>query len=128
MPRGDMTGPAGMGPMTGRGAGYCGGYGMPGFVNRGVGGGFAPRGGPGWFGHGGGRGHRNWFWATGLTGWQRAAMGWPGAYGFPAPAMPYQATAEQELEALRSQVTLMEDGVKAAQERIRELEKGNEKQ
>lgn len=27
MPRGDRTGPMGMGPMTGRGAGYCGGFG-----------------------------------------------------------------------------------------------------
>ncbi|NLG67487.1 MAG: DUF5320 domain-containing protein, partial [Actinobacteria bacterium] len=25
MPRGDGTGPEGMGPMTGRGAGYCAG-------------------------------------------------------------------------------------------------------
>jgi len=33
MPRGDGTGPAGMGPMTGRAAGYCAGYGMPGYMN-----------------------------------------------------------------------------------------------
>ena len=33
MPRGDRTGPAGMGPMTGRAAGYCAGYNMPGFMN-----------------------------------------------------------------------------------------------
>ncbi|MGB6837179.1 MAG: DUF5320 domain-containing protein [Dehalococcoidia bacterium] len=33
MPRGDRTGPVGLGPMTGRAAGYCGGYGMPGFMN-----------------------------------------------------------------------------------------------
>ena len=33
MPRGDGTGPAGMGPMTGRAAGYCAGYGVPGYVN-----------------------------------------------------------------------------------------------
>lgn len=32
MPRGDGTGPAGMGPMSGRGAGCC-----VGFVNRGAG-------------------------------------------------------------------------------------------
>ena len=32
MPRGDGTGPMGMGPMTGRGAGYCGGRGVAGFV------------------------------------------------------------------------------------------------
>ena len=33
MPRGDQTGPNGMGPMTGRAAGYCTGNGMPGFAN-----------------------------------------------------------------------------------------------
>ena len=33
MPFGDGTGPRGMGPMTGRGAGYCAGFGMPGFAN-----------------------------------------------------------------------------------------------
>ena len=34
MPRGDRTGPMGMGPMTGRGAGYCAGYDVPGFMNN----------------------------------------------------------------------------------------------
>jgi len=33
MPLGDGTGPAGMGPMTGRAAGYCAGYGVPGYMN-----------------------------------------------------------------------------------------------
>ena len=33
MPRGDRTGPAGMGPMTGRAAGYCAGYSTPGYTN-----------------------------------------------------------------------------------------------
>ena len=33
MPRGDRTGPMGMGPMTGRAAGYCAGYGVPGYAN-----------------------------------------------------------------------------------------------
>ena len=33
MPFGDGTGPGGMGPMTGRGAGYCAGFGGPGFAN-----------------------------------------------------------------------------------------------
>ena len=50
MPRGDGTGPMGNGPMTGRGAGFCAGLGMPGVATamgrfggfgcrRGVGGG-----------------------------------------------------------------------------------------
>lgn len=33
MPGGDGTGPGGMGPMTGRAAGYCAGYPVPGFMN-----------------------------------------------------------------------------------------------
>jgi hypothetical protein len=33
MPLGDGTGPTGMGPMTGRAAGYCAGYPVPGFMN-----------------------------------------------------------------------------------------------
>jgi len=33
MPRGNRTGPAGMGPMTGRAAGYC----APGFMNPALG-------------------------------------------------------------------------------------------
>ena len=40
MPRGDRTGPAGLGPMTGRAAGFCAGYPMPGYMN--------PAGGAGW--------------------------------------------------------------------------------
>ena len=52
MPRGDGTGPMGNGPMTGRGAGFCAGVGMPGAASafgrfggfgcrRGVGGGMS---------------------------------------------------------------------------------------
>ncbi len=36
MPGGDRTGPWGEGPRTGRKAGFCSGYKMPGFMNRGV--------------------------------------------------------------------------------------------
>lgn len=35
MPRGDRTGPTGMGPMTGRGMGYCTGCDQPGFASSG---------------------------------------------------------------------------------------------
>ena len=78
MPGGDGTGPGGMGPMTGRGAGYCAGYPVPGFMNpyggrfgmgygRGMGYGYGLGMGYG-RGMGGGRGRRNWFYATGLPG------------------------------------------------------------
>ena len=33
MPRGDQTGPNGMGSQTGRGAGFCAGYDTPGYAN-----------------------------------------------------------------------------------------------
>ncbi len=58
MPRGDGTGPAGMGSMTGRAAGYCAGYDRPGFMNPmdgRLGGGFGwARGVPANFGNWGG--------------------------------------------------------------------------
>ncbi len=45
MPRGDRTGPEGFGSRTGRGAGFCSGYGRPGYMNPMYGGGgFGPRG------------------------------------------------------------------------------------
>ena len=33
MPRGDRTGPTGLGPLTGRGAGFCAGFKVPGYAN-----------------------------------------------------------------------------------------------
>lgn len=63
MPRGDGTGPMGMGPVTGRGAGYCTGYAIPGFANY-EGAGFGRR-------MGGGRGFRRMFNYTGVPGWTR---------------------------------------------------------
>lgn len=35
MPRGDRRGPDGMGPMTGRGLGFCDGFNSPGFTRGG---------------------------------------------------------------------------------------------
>jgi len=35
MPLGDGTGPLGLGPMTGRAAGFCAGYPVPGYMNPG---------------------------------------------------------------------------------------------
>jgi len=64
MPWGDGTGPWGLGPRTGRGAGFCAGFPVPGFLNRFV---FPPFGGR-WFGfmfrHRRGRrfGWRFWRW------------------------------------------------------------------
>ena len=43
MPGGDATGPLGLGPMTGRAAGYCAGYPVPGYMNPVLGRGFSAR-------------------------------------------------------------------------------------
>ena len=56
MPRGDGTGPAGMGPMTGRAAGYCAGYSTPGFANPVPRMGMGFRRGAGYYGRGAGFG------------------------------------------------------------------------
>ena len=129
MPGGDGTGPGGMGPMTGRAAGYCAGYAVPGFMNPIAGRGFwgGGRGGGGW-------GRRNMFYATGMTGGQRAAYGYP-AFGGVAPApyaapygTPYGApfaptmTAQQELDGLKGQAEYFEDALDGIKKRIEELQ------
>ena len=124
MPGGDRTGPAGLGPMTGRAAGFCAGYPAPGYMN--------PVGGRGYGGGGRGRrggwGRRNWFYATGLPGWQRVGMGYP-AYGSVAPdATPYGVpfapamTKEQELDGLKGQAEYLEDALEGIKKRIEELQ------
>jgi hypothetical protein len=61
MPRGDRTGPAGMGPRSGRAAGYCRGFDAPGHANPGL-----VRGGVSGFGPGvGGRRRRRGFGGRG---------------------------------------------------------------
>jgi Family of unknown function (DUF5320) len=117
MPRGDRTGPMRLGPMTGRGAGYCTGYGAPGFMT--------PAGHSGFGGRGGDRGWRYWFHATGLPGWARAGMGVPawGAAPYPytgpvAPAMP----GEAEVDALKVQAGYLEQTLQSLRRRIEKLE------
>ena len=114
-----------MGPMTGRGAGYCAGYQAPGFANpvagRGIGYGF---------GRGGGRGRRNMFYTAGVPGWQRFDAGYP-AHGGATPNSgvaphngPYgpATTREQELDALKSQADYFERALEEIKKRITHLE------
>jgi len=111
MPGGDGTGPMGMGPMTGRAEGYCAGFAAPGFVTGGGGRGFWGRGG------GRGRGWRNRFYATGLTGWQRAAMGGPVVA---APVSP--VSGEQQLDALKRQAEHFEQALQGIREQIKQFQ------
>jgi hypothetical protein len=119
MPGGDGTGPAGMGPMTGRAAGYCAGFQMPGYVN--------PMPGRGWgMGRGWGRG-RGWGGGRGW-GYGYYPMGIPGAapaYGVP----PYYGAPsnEQEAQALRTQAEHLEGALDEIRKRITELEAAQQK-
>ncbi|HNR33506.1 MAG TPA: DUF5320 domain-containing protein, partial [Candidatus Hydrogenedentes bacterium] len=94
MPGGDRTGPLGAGPMTGRGAGRCAGFDMPGYANPVPGRGFWGRG-FGRGGGGGGRGWRHWYYATGLPGWMR--------FGWGAATVPVASPGEAERVLLQRQ-------------------------
>lgn len=127
MPGGNGRGPAGMGPMTGRAAGYCTGNRAPGFAQAGYGAwGYGRGAGYGYGGYGrGGHGWRNQYYATGLTGWQR----WGGPYYGAAPGYaPYYApdaagySRENELKALQGQAKYMEDSLAEISKRMKDLE------
>lgn len=108
MPRGDGTGPMGMGNKTGRAAGYCAGSGMPGFANRPGGPGYGAGFGRGrgffgrWFGRGfGGRGGNRW-----------AGMAGPG----------WMADPESERLALQQQAEALGSELEAVKKRLAEVE------
>ena len=115
MPGGDRTGPMGMGPMTGRRAGYCAGYAAPGYANPWAGRGFAGQLGQ-W---GGGRGWRYRFYATGVPGW--AFWGQPRPAS-PTPPFPTQPSREQEREGLKAHAEALEEELRAVNERLSQLE------
>jgi hypothetical protein len=116
MPAGDRTGPLGRGPMTGRGAGYCGGYEAPGWANWGPTRGFYGRRGRGmWGGYagpgGGGRGWRHWYYATGLPRWA--------CWEYDVPYAP--PSREQEAEMLKGEAERLKERLDAIHKRIDEL-------
>ncbi|OQA39822.1 MAG: hypothetical protein BWY49_01295 [Candidatus Omnitrophica bacterium ADurb.Bin314] len=91
-------GPTGMGPMTGGGRGFCG---RPAGAIRGI----------GRTGARGGRGWRNQFNATGLTGWQRTYPVQPAIGG------------KKERELLKKQAACLSGELDAVRSRLTELEK-----
>jgi hypothetical protein len=106
MPRGDRTGPMGMGQMTGRGAGYCGGFGAPGFTNA-----MPGRGGMG-FGRGRGRGFG-------------MGMGWRHGWAFQNAQVASQPVSYQqvdELSLLKNQAKYFGEALQSINTRISELE------
>jgi hypothetical protein len=99
MPRGDRTGPNGLGAMSGRAAGFCAGFNRPGFMN--AGGRFYGR---------GGRGMGRRF------NYGHAYM--PDYY---QPPMKYDA--KTELEFLENEIQALNDQLSALSNRMKELKK-----
>ena len=127
MPRGDGSGPAGMGPMTGRAAGYCAGYAVPGFANPYIRGGRA-------FG-GRGRGWRNMYYATGVPGWAR--FGYTPWWASPPVTPAYNPAAfqqqyapaggpEQEKVFLKNLADFLKQELEDIKKRLAELDKADE--
>jgi hypothetical protein len=101
--------------MTGRVAGFCAGYPVPGYMN--------PVGGRGYWGRGRGGGRGRGF-GRGF-GWARAGYGYPAAdYPYvPYPAPFAQApTQEQELAGLKQQAEYFQDALDEIKERMKDLE------
>ncbi len=139
MPRGDGTGPWGLGPMTGRGAGFCAGYPAPGFVNPIPGRGW-PRGRGGGRGFGMGRGRGRGFHPYGYApyafdyGYPAYAPSYSPTYADPAynptssqPAYGYsgypQLTKDQELKMLQEEASALKSEMETIETRIKELGK-----
>lgn len=107
----------GWGPMTGRGAGYCAGFGMPGYMN--------PIPGRGYWGWGGGRGGRGRGWrrgsfATGLPGRAPFGAGYPFSYYDPYASGP--AWPGGQMDALRAEAEYLEETLRGVRKRLEELE------
>jgi len=113
--------------MTGRAAGYCAGYPVPGFMNP-VGGRGYRGWGRGFLGRGGGRGWRHWYYATGLPGWARTPYGYPAWGGVAPPYTGYAAPVppapapEQERAGLKQQAEYFQNALDEISKRIEQLE------
>lgn len=119
MPRGDRTGPEGMGPRTGRAAGYCTGYDMPGYMNNEFPRGYRYR----TYRRGafGGRGFRRWHMRPMHGGWYDygafPGAAYPGAYRPPAPI-----TEDEVQEALKAEETWLEEQLEAVRSQMKKEE------
>jgi len=96
MPRGDGTGPAGQGSMTGRGMGFCAGFNAPGYMNGEFRMGFSK---------GRGFGHR-----------ARAMQVMP-------IQQPTVITEKQEKQFLEQELNALKEEMKEIEERLKEVKK-----
>jgi len=114
MPRGDGTGPTGLGSMTGRAAGYCAGYSGPGYMNPRPGYGFGMG-----FGRGAGRGFRRGGGGFGGGRFQPMAPVAPTPYSY-GPAYT-QPTAQEERSFLENQINALQGQLDAVKQRLNEI-------
>ena len=121
MPHGDRTGPMGQGPRTGRGAGICNRYDVPGYANRGD---QYPYGGRRYMSAGGGRGHRHWYYATGVPGQGRG--GGSSWFNRATPFVPPAISRNEELDLLRDEAGYFEEALEEIKQRISKLESKSE--
>jgi len=128
MPRGDGTGPMGMGQMTGRGAGFCTGYDVGGYANPWFGRGSFCRG--GYFKRSGmpdaGRGFRweNWYNVTGQPFWTRRRQpSWNWQQGQTPHHESSSANKEAEINYLQNEASILENELKNIKERLENLTK-----
>ncbi|MBN1382926.1 MAG: DUF5320 domain-containing protein [Deltaproteobacteria bacterium] len=101
MPRGNRTGPIGAGPRTGRGAAFCSGYDIPGFVH------VAP---VRFFG----RGWGERFFARGMGGWARGF--WPSRFFSSSVQNP-----DMEIDQLKQEVSFLERTISDLKSRMDDL-------
>lgn len=101
MPRGNGTGPMGMGPMTSRGMGCCAGFSVPDAA--------------GCFGNG--RGNRRMFHMTGLPGYMR--------FGSKTYSPAYEE-AGNERAALKSRKEYLEEQLHHVKKRLSDLREDDE--
>ena len=126
MPGRDGTGPAGLGPMTGGGFGFCAVNVNPNINKKGYYQGAFGR------GRGSGKGHRNFYYATGLPGYARYSMGLPawGNAGYSQytdnPLPEKDIDPKQEMEVLKNQSEFLNQQLNDIQARLNELEKQKE--
>jgi hypothetical protein len=124
MPGGDGTGPGGLGPMTGRGLGFCAGYNTPGYT-KGPGMGMAWGGGRGRGARGFGRGMA---WGRGRGFGYRAYRPAVGTSAYqPITAAPVSEDQQlnmlkQEKDFLESELNGIKNAIEDISKRINDLE------
>lgn len=115
MPAGDRTGPRGIGPITGRGLGFCAGYPTPGYMNSTPGRGFFGRG----RGFGGGRGFGRRLYLDNI---------YPVYSPIYTAESTYRPNPKDEKKYLEEVVLELEDELKAVKKRLEEVSKIDKKE